>query len=595
MKKLLLTTLGLVAGMSAFTQVIVGTSPTDKNAILEELTGKTCQFCPDGHKIAQQIKDANPGRVAVLNIHTGGYAAGTPNYRSTWGDYVGGLFSVSGYPTGAVSRTDYGAGVMHNRSSWNSNTNTTLAQASPVNVGATATIDLDTRQISVDVEAYYTSAGPGSANRINVVIMQNNIAGPQTGGSTYNPAQMLPNGDYNHMHMVRHTLTPNAGDNIASISATSLYTNNYSYTAPTQINNILVNLPDLEIVVYVSEGTSTGKVITGDYATLSFNTSSPLGAANTVAEMDATLGSVCGTTVDATMQITNMGNTPLSTATIQYVVNGGAPSSYQHTFTPAIQTGQYESVLISGISGLTPGGATSNIDLSVTMLNGSSNPGSNTSNGHSVSTSSTVSANSSSGVVSITTDRYASETTWELYDETAGSSVATGGPWSNLGANGTTVQSPVNVNLIDGNCYRFVINDTYGDGICCAYGSGTYSFVVGNTTIASGGNFNSIDGEKFVLDVTVGIENVISKNGVAIYPNPTNSTSTISFNLTESASVSMEVYNTMGSLVFSNRTKTMNAGSQELLFDGTNLSNGIYIVNLMIGDDLITKKISLLK
>jgi hypothetical protein len=595
MKKLLLTTLGLVAGMSAFTQVIVGTSPTDKNAILEELTGKTCQFCPDGHKLAQQIKDANPGRVAVLNIHTGGYAAGTPNYRSTWGDYVGGLFSVSGYPTGAVSRTDYGAGVMHNRSLWNSNTNTTLAQASPVNVGATATIDLDTRQISVDVEAYYTSAGPGSANRINVVIMQNNIAGPQTGGSTYNPSQMLPNGDYNHMHMVRHTLTPNAGDNITSISATSLYTNNYSYTAPTQINNIPVNLPDLEIVVYVSEGTSTGKIITGDYASLSFNTSAPLGAANTAAEMDATLGSVCGTTVDATMQITNMGNTPLSTATIEYVVNGGTPGSYQHTFTPAIQTGQYENVLISGISGLTPGGATSNVDLSVTMLNGSSNPGSNTSNGHSVSTSSTLSANSSSGVVSITTDRYASETTWELYDETTGSSVATGGPWANLGANGTTVQPPVNVNLISGNCYRFIINDTYGDGICCTYGSGNYSFVVGSTTIASGGNFNSVDGVKFVLDVTVGIENVISENLVAIYPNPTNNISTISFNLTESASVSMEVYNTMGSLVSSIGKETMNAGSQELIFDGTNLSNGIYIVNLMVGDDLITKKISLLK
>ena len=55
------------------------------------------------------------------------------------------------------------------------------------------------------------------------------------------------------------------------------------------------------------------------------------------------------------------------------------------------------------------------------------------------------------------------------------------------------------------------------------------------------------------------------------------------------------VVNTMGSVVFNNGTKAMNAGTQNIAFDGTELSAGIYFVNLTIGEKLITKKVSLIK
>lgn len=594
MKKLLLITLGLTAALGASSQVIVSTTPSNKNVILEELTGKTCTFCPDGHKRAQAIKDANPGRVVILNIHTGSYAAGTPNYRSPWGDYVGGLFNVTGYPTGAINRTDYGTGVMHSRGDWLANSATTLAQSSPVNVGGNAIIDLDTRTLTLDVEAYYTANGTGSANKMNVVIMQSNIAGPQVGASFY-PAQILPNGDYNHNHMVRHTLTPNAGDNIAAISATSLYQNSYTYTIPTQINNIPVNLADLEVAVYVSEGASTGKVISGDYASIAFQTATPLAATNNTATLDADLGSVCGNTVDANIQITNMGNTALTTATIEYVVNGGAPGTYQHTFATALQTGQYEDIIIPSISGLTLGGAASTVDLSITLLNGAANPGTNSSNGLAVSTAFTMPSGSTSGVINVSTDRYSSETTWELYNESTGTSVATGGPWPDASSNGATPQTPVNVSIIPGDCYKFVINDSYGDGMDSGYGVGTYSVVVGSTTVSSGGNFASIDGDKFVMAFPVGIDGVTSNNSLSIFPNPTTDFSTITFELTEATSVKMEVMNSTGSLVVNNEVETMNAGTQKVTFDGTDLPNGIYFVNLTLGEKVITKKVSLIK
>jgi hypothetical protein len=56
-------------------------NPCSKNALLEEFTGINCVYCPDGHKIAKQITDANPNRAFAVNIHTGGFAtpsAGQP-------------------------------------------------------------------------------------------------------------------------------------------------------------------------------------------------------------------------------------------------------------------------------------------------------------------------------------------------------------------------------------------------------------------------------------------------------------------------------------------------------------------------------------
>ena len=41
---------------------------------MEEFTGITLRYCPDGHAIAQNIQNNNPGNVFLINIHQGGYA-----------------------------------------------------------------------------------------------------------------------------------------------------------------------------------------------------------------------------------------------------------------------------------------------------------------------------------------------------------------------------------------------------------------------------------------------------------------------------------------------------------------------------------------
>jgi hypothetical protein len=581
--KSLFTMFLATAAVTASAQTIVGTVSTNKNVVLEELTGKTCGYCPDGHRIGNLIYTNNPGRVILLNIHTGGYASGTPNYRTGWGDNVGSLYSVSGYPTGAVNRTDFGAGVMHSRGSWTTNSSTTLAQSSPVNIAANAAVDLDTRLMTVDVEAYYTADGTGTSNRVHVVVTQDNVPGPQSGAS-FNPTAILPNGDYNHMHMVRYAMTPNAGDAISSVTATSLYSNQYTHTFPAAINGIAVNIADLKTVAYVSGAAATAAIETGAEATMSFTASTPLGISNQAATVNASLGTVCGTSADVEMQVTNMGNTALATATFEYVVNNGTPVTYQHTFSSALATGQYETITVP-VAGLSPNGAASSIDVSVTLLNGTANPNTNATNGLSATTATMQSASTTTATVNLTTDNYGSETSWELVNETTGTTLASG---SGYGNNETI--TPVTATLVDGNCYKFIIEDSYGDGICCTYGNGSFSFTAGSTTFSSGGQFLSEDGIKFTFDQLTGVSILgESTDAINVMPNPVSNNMTLEFTVAEMADLNITILNGLGQTI-----KQIANGS----FDGTNvidvrtadLSSGVYFVNITSAKGTSTKR-----
>ncbi|MCB9304474.1 MAG: T9SS type A sorting domain-containing protein [Lewinellaceae bacterium] len=96
-----------------------------------------------------------------------------------------------------------------------------------------------------------------------------------------------------------------------------------------------------------------------------------------------------------------------------------------------------------------------------------------------------VCTNASPVTLTLVLDNYPSETTWNIKNS-GGTTVASGGPYSTAGA---TVTVPTT--LAAGN-YTFTINDSYGDGICCAYGNGSYTLRdANNTTLASGGAFGS--------------------------------------------------------------------------------------------------------
>ena len=98
--------------------------------------------------------------------------------------------------------------------------------------------------------------------------------------------------------------------------------------------------------------------------------------------------------------------------------------------------------------------------------------------------------------VTINLDNYPEETTWDIKDD-SGAVVASGGPYGGQ-PDGSTVT--ITNCLVDG-CFDFTIYDSYGDGICCGYGNGSYEVTdASGAVLASGGAFGSSETTNFCLD-----------------------------------------------------------------------------------------------
>jgi hypothetical protein len=96
--------------------------------------------------------------------------------------------------------------------------------------------------------------------------------------------------------------------------------------------------------------------------------------------------------------------------------------------------------------------------------------------------------------LTITFDNYPQETSWDIRDIN-NTVVASGGTYGGQ-PDGSTLNIPIT--LSDGN-YTFTIYDSYGDGICCSYGIGSYQLVSSGETIASGGSFASAESTQFCV------------------------------------------------------------------------------------------------
>ncbi|MCX6252798.1 MAG: Omp28-related outer membrane protein [Bacteroidetes bacterium] len=259
MKKFFTLLLGVACIGAASAQTLVTTQITNKNAILEEYTGIHCQYCPQGHVIAQSILDNNPGRAASIAIHQGSYAtpgSGEPDYRTPFGDALAGQTGLTGYPSGTVNRHIFPPATVTalGRGDWTSSSNTIMATVSPVNVGVTSHIDEATRALTVHVELYYTANSATSTNYINVALIQDSVIGPQTGGGAGN--------NYVHMHMLRYLVTDQWGDAVTTTTLGSLVERDYNYTIPAAYNSVPCIINHCQIVAFVTE--SHQEILSGD-------------------------------------------------------------------------------------------------------------------------------------------------------------------------------------------------------------------------------------------------------------------------------------------------------------------------------------------
>lgn len=316
MRKLLLIAAG-VTSLGATAQNWVDTVPKPRKVVLEEFTGIHCGYCPDGHRIANQMVAANPGNVFLINIHAGGYAtpgAGEPDLRTTAGDAIDGAAGITGYPSGSVNRatSPWGQG----RNLWTTQAGGIQAQTSPVNVAVKATVDFATRELVAEVEVYYTADGPGTTNYLTVALTQDDILGPQSDYGNYNPTNWV-NGKYRHNHVLRQHLTAgNFGEAITTTTKGSYVYKKYTLTLPADYKGVKVELSKLNIVAFVAQGNNN--ILSGGGTEVEFDNAikSDLSVADLTPKP-----SLCATAVAPKVEVTNVMDNVVTGFNISAVIN----------------------------------------------------------------------------------------------------------------------------------------------------------------------------------------------------------------------------------------------------------------------------------
>ena len=188
---------------------------------------------------------------------------------------------------------------------------------------------------------------------------------------------------------------------------------------------------------------------------------------------------VCTDTFTPSVTLKNFGSATLTQVDILYNLDGGGNTTYN--WTGSLTGGSTTVVVLPSMSAAT-GLHTFNASTNLPNAVADEDTGNDASSSQFTATDTFV-------TVSIVTDAYGNETTWTI-TAPGGEVVGSGGPYAFQGANGAYPQPDVQVCLSSNLCYDMTVYDSFGDGMCCAYGNGSWTVkdTQGNTLV-SGGTF----------------------------------------------------------------------------------------------------------
>ena len=579
MKKLTLSLLALLAfTFTLHAQMYVSTAPANRNVVLEEFTGRTCGYCPEGHVIANQIKKDHPDRFWSVNIHSEGYYSlnSYPNLNTDKGNQIRAAFGATSFPTGVVSRSTASA---VGRNYWTSYSNQQFNQAAECNVAGMAVINPATRVATITVEVYYTANSTSSQNYLTVAMLQDSIWGSQSYGQD-NPEQWL-NGQYCHMHIFRDIISSNVmGDAISPTTQGTLVTRTYEYTIPASIgspNGVDVDLNNIHFLAWVTEkyqGTPTRPILNAGELGIVFGVDQPIyPIINNVEFLDLY---ECSQSKTAEISVQNVGTSAVTSMRVS--VDYGE-ANYSVDWAGDLQPFALEKIQVPVEA---PFG-TNDMTVSITEANGQAYSFTSTNAITCLEWASLVIEGSEEQLkLELMQDKYGDQITWE-FTTADGTVLGSGGPYTTLvGSSGTQIHVE-RVTVPANECVKFTIHDAGENGICCNYGNGYYVVKDSHNNVLFGdhndGDFGKEMSHLISVKGTDGINE--SEQTLKIYPNPTMGL----LNIEGEDMTCVEVFNTVGQ-----RVMMREACGNTMQLNTEGLGSGLYVVRVHAADGTIVNR-----
>nr|WP_321223291.1 T9SS type A sorting domain-containing protein [uncultured Psychroserpens sp.] len=171
------------------------------------------------------------------------------------------------------------------------------------------------------------------------------------------------------------------------------------------------------------------------------------------------------------------------------------------------------------------------------------------------------------------TDDWPAETSW-VFRDSAGTALYTS-PEYFEGINDFATFTET-FDITTNECYTFEMIDSYGDGICCFSGNGSYTLeTLEGNIIVTGGDYG--DGEiTYLANAVLSVDDYFKTNAITVYPNPAKNILNIKLANTNNLPDAYNVYNMLGQLIVSKKINQIN----DLSIQTNTLSKGVYYIEI---------------
>ena len=267
------------------------------------------------------------------------------------------------------------------------------------------------------------------------------------------------------------------------------------------------------------------------------------------------------TSIEPVVTIKNLGTTTLTSLDLLHHLDAAPNSTY--TWTGSLITGATATISLGALA-VGPG------DHTLTVTSDDPNGGTDLNPANDTKTKAfNVTTPGQIITLRIILDDFPEETTWQLHAP-GGSVVAQGGPYGGE-PDGDTLTVPL---CVGNGCYDLTFFDSAGDGICCSYGTGSFSVYdpFGLTYVANNGQFDDEVTETFCVTNT-GVADLTDDAAMQVWPNPADGTIQVLVPHAKEV-VQLRIIDASGRLV----RGSMHRGGTPIILDVQDLGEGVYAI-----------------